>query len=830
MKHKTHHLYYLYYPRGWIIIALFLVNAIATAQEQTPPPGEFPVGSPIFHRLITYPDIFNSFVATGMNTIHQRADNDTKIWLKDYNLVATNNASDAEYICHFTTAYYSKWEAEQNQTDLSRVGVKHVGGQTAFWYDPELNDTVLCWATKGISAPACSLMYGPHYRQEKRYKRWHYGCYNEPGCVTYTPRFRMALDNHGGAGPNEDVCIIKVVFRYKDDDQIGKHHDTTFIQRTLKVEDFDTTGKFDDFYMHENPLLRIYEYPPKFILPERFTLIEGSPSPINYIDWEEYTGIQFWVDWLRTDTLCTLYIDYAEVYDNAGWHDFMTGDDSITAQNFQKIKDYAQSFSDWDNIKYWLGTNEPYTIDAYTPIHIVDSLIRSVGAPPLAVHFDPSWTWNLKINGEDEIEMFYNIAKPEKIILGIYPVAEWWPVIRSEDFEWLRFNFQRTSALDPNFWFKSQCIGCRRPDQSWCVWRKPISPELTSMVMLALAHGAKGIDFEWFDSFEQWVGNCGNIYNECLVDNNGAPMPNDGDTLYFTVRDKLIPRLKGKLGRTLMDLSYTGNYLQLQYSIPTQPQPVSHDYLTLGLGQPSETMNWHCGFFSRPQHPEDKYFMLANLFTLEDRSISVKVKPLDWENPNIRFRNVEGYFDTTFTDQIIMPLTHTKGEGYLYEVAPVIKYGGRLIYSEATQPGMILNDDMIIENGAVLTINGTYLSKANITVKNGRIENGDNGKIQFIAGKKLIIDGYGTIVGTEGSKLELKFTESQSETVSGIMIKAGGSLTISNCIVENATIGIESLLNANYLKAQNVDFINCQTHSISIAGISPGMNPTPPRR
>jgi hypothetical protein len=141
---------------------------------------------------------------------------------------------------------------------------------------------------------------------------------------------------------------------------------------------------------------------------------------------------------------------------------------------------------------------------------------------------------------------------------------------------------------------------------------------------------------------------------------------------------------------------------------------------------------------------------------------------------------------------------------------------------------MILEDDMTIENGAVLTINGVYSSKGNIIVKNGTIINGSDGKIQFAEGKKLIIEGNGTILSTSGNKLELIFTERQDDNITGIMIQPGGSLSISNCKVADATIGIESLLNANYLYAQNVEFINCETHSISIAGRSPGMNPTPP--
>jgi hypothetical protein len=304
-----------------LIIFLLLFSTIATAQEQTPPTGEFPVGSPIYHTLITNHPILDSFIATGMNTIHQRADNYTKSLLSNLNLVAYNALSEMEYIYHYSTSYYSKWEAEVDAEE-DRVGFKHrdslgnLIGNSATWKGKS------CWSSIGLSGPRDSLMYGPHYRQEKRYKRWHYGCTSGEGCLTYTPRFRMALDNRWGVESEENVCIIKVIFRYKVPNTTT-FIDYPFIERTLKVGDFDSTGKFDYFYMNEDPLLRHYEYWPNFILPANLSQMVDSEPQVDYIDWEEYTGIQFWVDWLRADTLCTLYIDYAEVYDNDGWNHFI---------------------------------------------------------------------------------------------------------------------------------------------------------------------------------------------------------------------------------------------------------------------------------------------------------------------------------------------------------------------------------------------------------------------------------------------------------------------------------------------------------------------------
>ncbi len=243
------------------------------------------------------------------------------------------------------------------------------------------------------------------------------------------------------------------------------------------------------------------------------------------------------------------------------------------------------------------------------------------------IHFDPSWWHDFKINGEDEIAVFDSIAKPSKILLGIYPCSPNWPAIRKQDFDWLTFNFQRTSAHDSSFWFKPQTFGYRL-DNDWCVWRKPDPPELISIVMLALAHGAKGIIFEWFNSYSQDAGVCDAVvYIKCLVDENGNPL-----SLYTTVKDTLVPRLKGKLGTTLMDLDYTGNFIQSYYEIPTQnplPDPQTVEYLTLGYGNyTAHNMFWHCRFFNQKNHLDNKYFLLVNLYQgAESKTIKVRVTP-----------------------------------------------------------------------------------------------------------------------------------------------------------------------------------------------------------
>jgi hypothetical protein len=72
-----------------------------------------------------------------------------------------------------------------------------------------------------------------------------------------------------------------------------------------------------------------------------------------------------------------------------------------------------------------------------------------------------------------------------------------------------------------------------------------------------------------------------------------------------------------------------------------------------------------------------------------------------------------------------------------YIVFPSYAMGQAALFEE-TKDGMELTEDLIIENGAVLTINGNYHSKANIIVKNGKVSYKNKGKIHFAENKRLI--------------------------------------------------------------------------------------------
>jgi len=788
------------------IYSLCQDNIIAQQQPET---TEFPVGSIINLTPTnrTNQALYDSFKATGMNTIVCYADESTKNFVSDLKVIPWNDPTNNEWISYYVTGYYSKWQAEENQSNDSIVGVKHRHGQEARWRD------TLSWSTIGLTGPVDSLIFGPHYHQEKFYRRFQV----DNTQLTFTPRFRMALQRPQQINESENVCIIKVVHRYKIyyNNQEPTFHETIYLQRTLKISDFNSDGSFKDIYFGESPISAIYQYDSQFpISGGKDKMLQIQPDTSAITDSKEDTGIQFCLDWLRNDTLCTLYIDYAEVYDNDGWNALV--EDSLTAAvAIQNIKDYAQDYSGWGNIKYWYGHDEPLTIDAITPMRVVDSLVRFAGGAPLITAFlvSPPPIWS-PTNGEWLYRRIYEATNPEKLMIDYYPyyVNRETPV----SLEILRTVLTETHMLQPGFWYFGQAFGLRTLNNDWCNWRKPDSMECKASVMLSLAHGVKGLLFWSFESGEGYYD-----WDDCHVKREGILGENLTRTdLWYIIRDNFAPRLKGTLGKTLLGLNYTGNYLQLKYITPTQnplPQPPTFDYLTIGLQASNHDMNWHVGFFDHPSYADNKYFLMANLWTNSSKSLQVKVTPPVQGYTNYRFRNIESAnnFDITFNTETTQILNFPAGEGYLFQVAPVVKYGGKLVYNETVTDGMTLYEDMSIENGVTLTINGRYYANADITVKaGGKLKYGDdNSKIIFSNGAKLILDGNALVYGTSSSnKLNLQYDASTSI---GVVVNPGASPIISYCNITGPSNGI-SVENEATINISNTSISNCSNTGIAL--------------
>ncbi len=785
------------------LFLLFFMNSANLIAQELPGNTEFPIGAFIASKNTDIrhgSDAWNSVDSSGMNTFIQYADNITQGYLENYNAIGLNNDFPQDKIYWYALGYYSIWEAE-NPGDISRTGFVHNAGNSANWRG------VNCW-TNSTTAPACSLLYGPHYKQDKDWKD-----FNDR--VDYTARYWLALDfDSASVDPNTEICKLIITERYTkiiNESWDGHVYVDKIDSLILKASDFyGSSGNFKKFQIE-------YRYPTKFE-DKALEKTNNIPADTVYSDIDPDNGIEFKLDFLGTNGnnhIRNLYADNVEVFDNLIWTAYMDNPDSVSNQ----IINYALPFknsSNWDNMKYWYATDEPRSIDNFLPMHIVDSILNSVQCPHLITEIYPPW--NTKLNGDTLLRKYVEIAQPHTLMIDSYPI---WPPEEGtvqEGLENLRNKLQVAHSVQPDFWYVGQGFGEQDPQDStvWYVWRKPNPPELKASVMLALAHGIKGLLFwnYWTYPGHQPLCNCDVIHNGLVTDEQ-QPKPTE---LWYLIKNNLAPRLEGRLGNRLLGLKYTGDYISARYSgDPNYPYPQTVDYLTLPT--PYTTQNWHAGLLYRNGFNDNKYFFLANLIPDTAKSIPIGLTPFDPNFVNYRFRNYEGGFDTTFSTSFSYTLTHPAGEGYLYEVAPVVKYGGKLYTNETINTHQYLYDDMTIENGKTLTVNETYDCYANIYTKGtGKIQTVNGGTINFYNGKGIIAQGSPNIIGTSSHKLTIDFGSATTGT--GIQLLQGANAVISYCILKNS-VNLITAENSQFKTSVNhCDFQNTSSYAISLAGTS----------
>ncbi len=457
-----------------IVLAATFCNEQDQAQENPTSP-EFPMGTYLSSHSRTSQPMYNTLTGSGLNTVVQYASDQTRPHLSEFNLIAYNQDHQNDWINHYATGYYSKWEAEENQTSPGTIGVKHQNGQQAQWKGKQ------CWSTQYVTAPAGSLMYGPHYTQAKNYRRSFWGS----GGVSYTARFNMALDKNG-VQEDEDVCRIYVRVRhikYENGVEVGTFDDNLGNPVIIKASAF-ADDNFKEFSIGPYDYAQYRDYHLDQIREN-----DNTNAGTTYDDTQENTGVEFCVEWLRDDNLCTLYINNVEVYDNNGWQQFLNP--QLHDEVILNIKQQAADFDspDWANLKYWYSQDEPQSLDSYTPMRIVDSLVYDEVGIHLVSSFFPNY--NVLVNGDSQMVHYFREVNPEHLMIDYYPfTAEYHPV-RPEKLGIVRDIFQLTSSIQDGFWYVAQTYGFKDSDGLWNGSRRPDSSELKAVIMLALAHGAK---------------------------------------------------------------------------------------------------------------------------------------------------------------------------------------------------------------------------------------------------------------------------------------------------------------------------------------------------
>ncbi len=315
----------------------------------------------------------------GANTVisHSRLRSRDSLQTLFDSVIVFNAYSPQDYIHHYSSGYYTKWEAEEITVDTTIPGVKHQFGQNedGHWFSGTESGNI-----------GKLLVTGPDYVQDRVYKL----IYNESP-ITYIVNFRMKID---GALTADSVCEVSV--RYVTDNGAGN----TIRSKILYASDL--SNDFDIDTLH-------------YILPERIngTAIDegevtfgakrsyGSDAPHT----QNYTGaygVQFNVRWLGNRNL---YIDYIEVYDQEIWKEYIQYPSIVTSE----ILAYAAD-SGTTNTSYWYALDEPHSIDSYQPYKTVQEILTQHGYPPLITCFYPGWDG--RRNNEFSMKRYLDVVNP----------------------------------------------------------------------------------------------------------------------------------------------------------------------------------------------------------------------------------------------------------------------------------------------------------------------------------------------------------------------------------------------------------------------------------
>jgi hypothetical protein len=509
------------------------------------------------------------------------------------NVIALNSDSELDLILHYTAGYYSKWEAEEGGSlalDYSKPGIRHEAGTQAGSY----------WRANKHTPVGKKIVCGPFYQQARTYNL----SYNK-SVVLYKANFMLRYD----AVPSENtypVCKIMVKYTILDQDQSGYFQ----IGETIEERILTSDNLSSVFSLHTL----------EYSVPEK---IQTKSTLMHYPQLDKLTsptyppyGVEFIVEWLDDSQLGTLDVDFIEVFEDQIWSRYFNDEEDINAL----ILNYANRavYQNWNNLKYWYGVDEPYTIDQYIPYKKINDLLTSNGYPGLISAFYPNWSG--KRNWEISTQRFLNIVQPDKLMYDYYP---YWPAkTNDQGLKTQQITIQRMfNETSEHIAYFNNCFFIAQAHAFWN-WdtddsvsvpfkRWANNSMLRANVMLALAHGAKGIFFWNYFSYL----NPDDTYRSLgIVDINNVK-----SELYYEIKDTLAPRLKGALGDTLSNIDYTTDFEYKKINViddSNQPNASVENISfveILNTNQNTDTLNFHIGLLENQSDGNRKYLMISNM-------------------------------------------------------------------------------------------------------------------------------------------------------------------------------------------------------------------------
>jgi hypothetical protein len=681
----------------FLLISFLMSFTSVKSQNDKFPIGLFSANSADPSITSTSTAYYNLMKELGANWLIIQPDTATKQRYKTdgINIISLKDEKVNEipnYIYHYTGGYYKKWCAKDGIPPSNKTGLKQhstVGTLVGNYW------TSINTQTLGV------LLDGPNYRQDKIYRN---GIDQYAGLpIVYTVKIRYKLDEIEVPPLKEkDVCKIFVEYKYDKDGPLTKPLKTEFITTN------DATGEF---------LEKTFTYNLSYFTD---TYGDGAQKLIENGDIGDFNdngpghGLNIELDYLGESKI---YIDYIEVYDNQ--IGVVIRDEPSTVSS--NINDYITAMSSRlpSTFKYWYSLDEPQTIDNYYPYNFVNNILKNtLSSKPIITTYYP--TWGGIRNGDSAITKFIEEVEVDQFMYYYYPIfLKHWDTVYKVNGSIIELNvaraiLQQAHLSSPNFWYTVQAHGFINKG-NWDK-RTPHPNELSAQVMLGLAHGAKGIFYYNFYSYQS-----GTSEHFSLLDLNY----NRSDR-FIIIRDELKPRFEGEFGRTLLNLDYTGDFIRYYRSLPLVEATVEfpeNNYLTISEAMPStHSFNYHIGLMEETNKPDNKHFLIANLICPPGYNRTARLTISDDYNfTNIGIKNIGESYSNTFNgnNQFQFDLIIPPGDGYLFQVAPVLKYGGNLVYDDTVNAAITLSEPMTIKPNADLVVEALYNIASDIYVEDG---------------------------------------------------------------------------------------------------------------
>ncbi len=710
-------------PRFSFLVLIFFALFFGTAKLSAQ--GKFPYGvvtanhpdSSIFlmnNNITQIKDLGVNFIVHRINTTNLPTIRDSGL-----KVIANNWHSEEDFIFNFSTALRTIYKPRpQNFSSYTE--------ELRFSKGIQVNiEGTSYWKIETSESPGQAVHSGPNVAQYDRFINRYYS----DDHIVYDLVWRMKISGDT-TSTTAKVCSLAVV-------HIAGTDTFKIADTLLYAKDF--SNQFKDIVLQYKldelaqiyPLVKSNPEGPEY---------HPTPEDVNYIDAVTFKdGINYQLYYFGNRDL---FIQSIECFDDRIWNEYMI----TSPQNFAiDLTNQTTNLEPDTSIISWLAYDEPHSIDLYSPLKVLYDSLQAKNINPPINSLYPEWD-GIR-NGNPTIKQFIDSVQPPNFMFYYLPF--WYNTVPEEYHSngittlWhLNNRLKEAHNNFPGFWHIVQSMSYINAARTAYYWRKPAYEELTAQMHLALANGTKGLLLSNYYTYPRLE------YYDETDPNQHIPLPvseglvynleGTGETwvttsLYDNLKNYFKPRIQGVYGDYLQKLIYTGQFLsKAKRAITPSVYFADSSYESgkrlsmIAFNNTPEAHHYHhLGFFNDTEDAiNHRYFLLVNAFpkvsNAADDVIHLSFTPPDTTLfKNFRFRNIEGGTDTNFSGRFTGSIAIHGGDGKLFQVAPTIRFGGKLTSNDEVKETEFLKENLRVLASDTLTVTGNYYLQANLQIDSG---------------------------------------------------------------------------------------------------------------